>query len=54
MHEITVIESTKPIGRKEQLESGKKGEKSHNEGKILEHQLEDSPPWQHSPPMNHY
>jgi hypothetical protein len=42
------------------LESGKIGEKSHNEGKsvgsdkILEHQHEDSPPHQHSPLTDHY
>jgi hypothetical protein len=39
------------IGRKKQLESGKSGEKSHNEGegvgrnRILKYQPKDSPPW---------
>ncbi len=51
MRKITVIEFVEHIGRNERLESGKSGEKNHNEGesegrnRILEHQLEDSPPW---------
>jgi hypothetical protein len=53
--QITITEFVEQIGKKEQLESGKSGEKSHNEGesvggdKISGHQLEDSPPRQHSP-----
>jgi len=60
MRKITIIEFTKPTGKKEQLESSKSREKSHNESKsvgkdmILEQQLEDSPPWHHSPLTNHY
>jgi hypothetical protein len=60
MCKITIIEFTKPTGRKEQLESSKSGEKSHNKGKsvgrdmILKEQLEDSPPRHHSPLTNHY
>jgi hypothetical protein len=47
---ITVIEFVKQTRKKEQLESGKSGEKNHNESKSVEvdkifvHQLEDSPP----------
>jgi len=50
VREIIVIEFVEQIGRKEQLENDKNGEKNHNKGKnvgrdrISEHQPEDSPP----------
>jgi hypothetical protein len=48
--EITIIEFAKQIKRKEQLESGKSGDKNHNESesvgrnRISEQPLEDSSP----------
>jgi hypothetical protein len=60
MRKTIVIEFIESTRKKEQLESGKSGEKSHNDGeivgrdKILEQQLEDSPPRHHSPLTNHY
>jgi len=47
---ITIIKFAEHIGRKKQLESGKSGEKSHNEGesvgrnRILKYQPKDFPP----------
>ncbi len=55
VHEISIVEFATQIGRKEQVEGGKNGEKSHNNGDSLgkdrksKKPLEDLPPQQHSP-----
>jgi hypothetical protein len=53
VHEISIVEFATQTRRKEQVEGGKNGEKSHNDGDSLgrdknsEKPLEDLPPQQH-------
>jgi hypothetical protein len=60
MHKISITKFTEQTGRKEQIEGGKSGDKSHNEGysvkkdKNSEQPSKDSTPRQHSPLTNHY
>jgi hypothetical protein len=55
VHEISIVEFAAQTGRKEQVEGGKNGEKSHNDGDSLgkdmnsKKPLKDFPPLQHSP-----
>ncbi len=60
MQEISITKFVKKTRRKEQVEGGKSGEKSHNNGgnvgkdKNSKHPPNDSPPQQHSPMTDHY